>query len=232
MTFRQNPAILTSRLRALFPQGALAAEMRAPGDPTALFPEEAQHLGAAVQKRLQEFAAGRMCARLLLAELGIADFPIKAAGDRQPIWPDTVVGSITHTAGFCAAVVARKESFCAVGIDSEIAGNVEEKLWRGICTPSETAWLRSLPQDQQTAAATLIFSAKEAFYKCQYPLVNEPLNFHDATIVPEWGAATGAFSIHANRSIAIAHRVALPLQGRYLFHEEFVTTGVALPAAR
>jgi 4'-phosphopantetheinyl transferase EntD len=228
-TIETNPAKLSMSLSELFPPGALVAELREPGDPAALLPEEALCLKGAVQKRGQEFAAGRACARLLLGEFGIVDFPIKAADDRRPIWPDTLVGSITHTSGFCAAVVAKRESLSAVGIDSEMAGSVKAHLWRGICTPSETAWLRSLPSDEQAAAATLIFSAKEAFYKCQYPLVRERLNFHDATVEPVWGAARGAFEIHANRSIAIARLTALPLRGEYLFHEEFVTTGIALP---
>lgn len=215
----------------LFPPGALAAELRGPGDPAALLPDERQYHRGAVQKRLQEFAAGRACAHRLLAEFGIVDFPVKVAADRQPLWPDTLVGSITHTSGFCAAVVAMKKSLSAVGMDSEMAGSVKAELWRGICTPSETAWLHSLPEGEQTAAATLIFSAKEAFYKCQYPLVHERLSFHDATVEPVWGTARGEFRIHANRSIALARHASLPLQGRYLFHEQFVTTGVALPGS-
>ncbi|MDP9009936.1 MAG: 4'-phosphopantetheinyl transferase superfamily protein [Pseudomonadota bacterium] len=212
----------------LFPPGALVAELREPGDPAALLPDERQYYPGAVQKRAQEFAAGRACAHRLLAEFGIVDFPVKVAADRQPLWPESIVGSITHTAGFCAAVVARKESLSAVGIDSETAASVKAELWRGICTLSEIAWLRSLPEGEQTAAATLIFSAKEAFYKCQYPLVGERLNFHDATVEPAWGAARGMFTIHVNRSIALARHASLPLQGRYLFHEQFVTTGVAV----
>jgi len=227
-----NPATLSMSLSELFPPGALVAELRESGDPAVLLPEETLCLKGAVHKRVQEFAAGRACARRLLDELGIIDFPIKVADDRQPLWPAAVVGSITHTAGFCAAVVANKDSLSAVGIDSEIAGSVEAHLWRGICTPSETAWLRSLPHAEQTAAATLIFSAKEAFYKCQYPLVHERLSFQDATVEPAWGAARGVFKIHANRAIALARHAAMPLEGAYLFHEEFVTTGLALPGLR
>jgi 4'-phosphopantetheinyl transferase EntD len=215
-------------LSELFPPGALAAELREPGDPKALLPEEARFYPGAVQTRLQEFAAGRLCARRLLAEFGIVGFPVKAAADRQPLWPDAVVGSITHTSRFCAAVVARKESLSAVGIDSELALSVRPELWRGICTPSETTWLRSLPPGEQIAAATLIFSAKEAFYKCQYPLVGERLNFHDVTVEPAWGTARGGFTIHANRSLDLARHASLPLEGCYLFHEEFVTTGIAV----
>jgi 4'-phosphopantetheinyl transferase EntD len=228
--FETSPAKLSTGLCELFPPGARVAEMRAGGDPAALLAEEMQHLGASVDKRKREFAAGRLCARRLLAEFGITDFPVRVADDRQPLWPESLVGSITHTTGFCAAVVAAKGALSAVGIDSEIAGSVKHQLWRGICTPAETAWLRSLPHSEQTAAATLIFSAKEAFYKCQYPLTREYLGFHDATVSPAWGAKQGTFTIDANRGIEFARHASLPLQGRFLFHEEFVTTGIAVPA--
>ncbi len=227
----KNPAALSARLQALFAPGTLAAELREAGDPVFLYPEEAVHLGNAVASRRQQFAAGRLCARRVLAEFGILNFPLKAAEDRQPLWPENLVGSITHTDGFGAAVAADKETLAAVGIDSEVAGRVKAELWRSICTPGEIRWLQTLPESQQAAAATLVFAAKEAFYKCQYPLVGEWLNFHDATIeVLQWGAADGAMTIHANKSIAFAQRASMPLEGRYLFHEQFVTAGVAAAA--
>src|SRR5271169_2601616 len=110
----ENPARLSPSVGSLFRSGALAAELRAPGDPSLLLPAEAQALSKAVLKRVQEFAAGRLCARALLAEFGIHDFPIKVADDRQPVWPETLVGSITHTAGLCAAVVAPRSVLRAV----------------------------------------------------------------------------------------------------------------------
>jgi 4'-phosphopantetheinyl transferase EntD len=227
-----NTASLSIRLGSLFPAGAAAAELREPGDPLLLLPGEAAHLGRAVEKRVREFAAGRLCARRALAEFGIVDFPIKVADDRQPVWPASMVGSITHTAGFCGAVAAERRSLGALGLDSEVVGAVNLEIWPMICVPVETAWLDSLPESQRAAAITLIFSAKEAFYKCQYPVVRESLSFHDVTVAPmEWGAAGGVFEIHATRGIAIAKRTALPLRGRYLFHEEFVTAGMGLPAA-
>jgi 4'-phosphopantetheinyl transferase EntD len=229
----KNPAVLSASLSGLFPSGALVAEMREPGNPTLLYPEEAAHLGRAVPKRAREFAAGRLCARLVLTELGIRDFPIKAALDRQPVWPEGVVGSITHTAGFCAAVAADKKHVAAVGMDCELTGSVKTELWGHLFRDGETHWLRSLPPSDQAGAATLIFCAKEAFYKCQYPLTREWLNFHDAWIeLPAWGARQGIFNIHASRSIALASYAVLPLTGRFLFHEQFVTAGVALPASQ
>jgi 4'-phosphopantetheinyl transferase EntD len=227
-----NTASLSSRMCSLFPAGAAAAELRENGDPELLLPEEAAHLGRAVAKRAQEFAAGRLCARRALAEFGIVDFAIRVADDRQPIWPDRMVGSITHTARFCAAVVAERRRISAVGLDSEVVGDVKGEIWPSICTPKETAWLASLPALQRPAAVTLIFCAKEALYKCQYPLVRESLGFHDVSVeAAGWGSSKGLFTIHPARNIAIARDLAAPLQGRYLFHEQFVTAGIALAAS-
>jgi 4'-phosphopantetheinyl transferase EntD len=224
-----NPASLSARLCELFPQGALTAELRGAGDPGALYPDEARHLQKAVRKRREEFAAGRLCARLLLSEFGIHNFAIEVGAHRQPLWPETLVGSITHTTGFCAAVAAPKTCLRSVGIDTEIAGSVKTELWRGICTSAETAWLRTSPESEQLAAATLIFSAKEAFYKCQFPLTQERLGFHDVSVeLPAWGAKRGAFRISANRNIALQGSAALPLHGQYLFHEQFITAAIAL----
>jgi 4'-phosphopantetheinyl transferase EntD len=226
-----NTVSLSNRMCSLFPPGVAAAELREKGDPGLLFPEEAVYLGRAVLKRAQEFAAGRLCARRALAQFGIVDFPIRVAEDRQPIWPDHMVGSITHTAGFCAAVVAERRVTGAVGLDSEVVGDVNGEIWPSICVPYETAWLASLPASQRAAAVTLIFSAKEAFYKCQYPVVRESLDFRDVSVeAAAWGVPSGVFTIHPARQIAIAKDLTAPLQGRYLFHEQFVTAGMALAA--
>jgi 4'-phosphopantetheinyl transferase EntD len=226
-----NPATLSTALAGLFPPGAVAAELREQGDPLLLLSAEAVYVGRAVPKRVQEFAAGRLCARRALAEFGFVDYPVKVAEDRQPMWPDRMVGSITHTTGFCAAVVARRPAATALGLDSEVVGSVNAEIWHKICVPLESAWIESLPAAERDAAIALIFSAKEAFYKCQYPAVRQRLNFHDARVqAPAWGAPGGAFEIHAMRSLAIAEYALLPLHGRYLFHEGFVTAGLGIAA--
>lgn len=227
-----SPATLSTRFRDLFPPGAVAAELREPGDPKLLLPAEVAHLGRAVPTRLQEFAAGRLCARRAMAEFGVRDFALGSAEDRQPLWPDFLVGSITHTAGLCVAVVAEKRRLMAVGMDSEVVGDVGRDVWPAILGPGEAAWLASLPAPQQAAAAALIFSAKEAFYKCQYPMVGERLEFQDLVVEPlGWGSSSADFKVHATRRLKFADRAALPLLGRYLFHEGFVSAGIGVPAA-
>jgi len=104
-----NPASLSPILAGLFPQGVVAAELREPADAALLLPEERQSCSGFGSKRLEEFAAGRVCARRALAELGIIGFPLPADDDRRPCWPRDVAGSITHTTGFCGAVVAGRD---------------------------------------------------------------------------------------------------------------------------
>lgn len=228
-----NPATLSADLSRLFGPGAIVAELREPCDPQLLLPEEGAHLGRAVPKRVGEFAAGRLCARRALAQFGIVDFPIRRAADRQPVWPQTMVGSITHTAGLCAAVVAERQYADALGLDSEVVAAISGEIWHRICGPTEIAWIESLPASQRPAAVTLIFSAKEAFYKCQYPVVGERLNFHDVRIEAEdWGAPNGVFKIQAARKIALCARSAFPWQGRYLFHERWLTAGISMLCCR
>src|ERR1700732_1826698 len=81
-----NPATLSTRLGTLFPPGAVAADLRGPGDPKLLLPAEAKYMGRAVPKRVQEFAAGRLCARRALAGFGIVVFPFGAAAAPPPGW--------------------------------------------------------------------------------------------------------------------------------------------------
>jgi 4'-phosphopantetheinyl transferase EntD len=226
-----NPAQVSARLGSLFPSGAVVAELRGPGDPDLLLATEAAHLERAVPVRWQQFAAGRLCARRALAEFGISDFPIRSAEDRQPIWPPGYIGSITHTDGFAAAAVAERGRIRALGLDSEVIGDVNDEIWPRICTPSEIAWVESRPPAERAAAAALIFSSKEAFYKCQYPCVAEVLGFHDVWIeAAQWGAAEGEFRVHGSRPLAIARYARVPLTGRYLLHQGLIAAGIGVAA--
>jgi 4'-phosphopantetheinyl transferase EntD len=229
---------LSPGLASLFPEGVVAAEMRAPGDASLLAPEEAAVMANAVPKRVGEFAAGRLCARRALAELGIADGPIMVAPDRTPIWPQGIVGSITHTEGMYAAVVAERKLLRGIGIDTEPACSVESALWPRILIRAELDWLASLERHERAAAATLIFSAKEAAYKCQYPSTGERLSFSDLNVtVVDWGAERGALHVAPTRAIALT-RLMTPeiesftcgaLPGAYRRNDGFVSAGVFMP---
>ena len=125
----------------------------------------------AVEKRRREFAAGRAAAHDALTALGEPVVPILVGEDRAPIWPPGVTGSISHTKSCAMAVAALQDPTTAnmvlgLGIDIEEDTPLAKDLWRAIRTPQEQEWARTQANPGQMAK--LIFSAKEAAYKCQY----------------------------------------------------------------
>lgn len=164
----------------LFPEGVVvvvATPEMYEADP---FEEEKAHVAKAVEKRRREFVAGRAAARAAMAELGFESVSLPAAGDRSPIWPAGVVGSISHTRGCCVAAVARADRFESVGVDVEEASPLKEDLIRMICTDREKDRIARLPPGLDWGKVT--FSAKEAFYKCYHPVTKTFLGFHDVEL--------------------------------------------------
>jgi 4'-phosphopantetheinyl transferase EntD len=201
------------------------------GDEALLLPEEAACVQRAVEKRRREFAAGRVCARQALAKLGFPAAPLLIGPHRQALWPAGAVGSITHTTGFCAAVTARASEFRGIGIDTEIVGRVTVPLWPSICVADEIARVQGLPRELRAGTATLIFSAKEAFYKAQFPALGERVGFHDVAIdlpAQQPGHESGQFEVRPLRTLRVSTLVDGPLSGRFVFHAGFVSTGFVL----
>jgi 4'-phosphopantetheinyl transferase EntD len=230
-SFQNNPASLSPLLASLFPPGVAAAGLRMAGDPSLLFPDETRYLGRAVPKRTREFAAGRLCARRALAEFGVTGYPLRMNRDRRPHWPAPVIGSITHTTGMSGAVVASRKQYRAIGLDMEIVGRVTPEIWPVICTPVETAWLAALRQPEQDRCAALIFSAKESFYKYQYGVTRQWLEFDAVTLdLPSNYANAGCFVLRPRKSIALLEHDTTPWMGRFEFHGNLVVTGMVLEA--
>lgn len=228
---QKNPAILSPLLTSLFPPGVVGAELQIAGDPSLLFSDEVQYLGHAIPKRVQEFAAGRLCARRALAEFRFTDYPLRMNSDRRPQWPVSVIGSISHTAGMCGAVVAKQSQFRAIGLDMEFAGHVTPEIWPSICTREEMAWLAALREPEQSRCAALIFSAKESFYKCQYNITRQWLEFDDVTLdISAHDANAGGFVLRPQRRIALLGLDTMPWKGRFQFYGSLVVTGMVFEA--
>ncbi|WP_433078626.1 4'-phosphopantetheinyl transferase family protein [Dactylosporangium sp. CA-052675] len=177
-------------MRDLLPEW-VAVEVAGEADYTAeLLPEEAAGLSArAVESRRREFTAGRSCARRALARLGVHAKPLVPSESRAPIWPDGTTGSITHTAGYCAAAVARRDDVRAVGIDAERRTILPQNIRSAICRPEELAWCAARGDEDWWPAVH--FSAKEVVYKLWSPIVGTWLDFLDARLTIDVG--TGSF---------------------------------------
>src|SRR5437867_13394741 len=121
---------LSPLLSTLFPPGVVAAQSNGYATSASLDPAELERTLDFAPKRLREYCAGRLCARRALAELGISGHSLRHGQDRRPVWPQGVVGSITHTDSFCAAVVARKGPLRAIGLDAEGVCKVTSEIWQ------------------------------------------------------------------------------------------------------
>jgi 4'-phosphopantetheinyl transferase EntD len=163
----------------LFPREVGAASARMSDRPFPLYPEEAKAVGNAVTPRRIEFATGRHCARMAMDRLGHAACAIPSGPDRAPVWPSGLVGSITHSAGFCAAVVAPASRFRTIGIDTELAGAVPSGLAEEIVRPDEAAELDRGNGTDGADWPTLYFCLKEAAYKTFYPIYRRMIGFQD-----------------------------------------------------
>lgn len=207
----------------LFPPGVIAFEVRGPVSPDSLFPSERGSVARSVESRVSEFAAGRLCARAGLAELGLKPTPLLPGSNRAPQWPSGFVGSITHTGSYCVAVVALEAQFAALGVDAERIGHVSPALWRLTMRAEELSRLRLLEEPARRKMATVIFSAKEAFYKCQHALTHSWLEFEDVAV----DITEDAFEASVVREIHPLHRMLRPWAGRLKVDETFVVTGIA-----
>lgn len=181
----EAPADLAWRAKALFGPDVAVAALDPRHDHPGLLPGEAAAMAAARPGRRREFAAGRVAAHRAMAALGAPVWPVPAGPDRAPVWPPGLVGSISHDAGACLAVLARRSALRSVGVDIEPDAPLDPALWDSICLPEERAWLAARPAGDRGRLARLIFSAKEAVYKLQYPLTGCLFGFETIAIAFE-----------------------------------------------
>jgi enterobactin synthetase component D len=189
-------------------------------------------LGSAALKRKLEFAAGRHCARAAIKRLApgrpAPDIAIAAGG--LPSWPEGIVGSITHAGGFVSAAVARREDALSIGIDSEslVTKAVALEIASLVATPSELAAAMAETRLQDNDALTLLFSAKEAVFKCLYPLTGLFFAFLDIEVTA--AAAQRSFAAHVPAAYLRPGVGLAALTGAFELDGLYCHTGIALVA--
>ncbi|MBA2669899.1 MAG: 4'-phosphopantetheinyl transferase superfamily protein [Gemmatimonadetes bacterium] len=180
-------------------------------------------LRQAVASRRRAFLAGRYCARRALAALlpGGAELQVGYGPHGAPIWPDGVVGSITHTGSLASAAVALATDVRGLGIDSERLERFERStdIARLVVLPEESAI--GVPDRLRLP---LVFSAKEAIFKCLYPLVGRRFWFDDAVLREV--TKDGTFTARLTTALAPGIGPDLRIEGRFEFDADHVHTGV------
>jgi enterobactin synthetase component D / holo-[acyl-carrier protein] synthase len=206
-----------------------SAELYADPPGLAPMPDEEPLIARSVAKRRNEFITVRHCARLALGELGLPPVPILKGGKGEPCWPDGVVGSLTHCAGYRGAVVGRGAAVRSVGVDAEPHDVLPHGVLDAISLPEERSELAALPAGVHWDR--ILFCAKEATYKAWFPLTKRWLGFEDAhiTLSVDGSGSGGTFeSVILIDGATLSGPPLTSLAGRWSVERELALTAIVL----
>jgi phosphopantetheine--protein transferase-like protein len=212
-------------LESLLPPGVHAVEGPILLEDWDVTPEEMARTDSHVPHRKAEFLTGRTYARRALRSLGLAAPTIGSHPDRSPIWPEGVVGCITHTRDYCAVVAAKTPGIRGLGVDIEIPGRMNEAMARKTFTEAEQAYLAAQPGSLRQERMCVIFCAKEAFYKMQFPLTKAWVGFQDVEVRLE---EEGRFSMTLEKAVAPGFEKGSVLAGVYRLDEGLAAALIAV----
>jgi 4'-phosphopantetheinyl transferase EntD len=223
--------LMPSVLPAVGPAAANLASAELYADPPGLapMPEEEPLIARSVAKRRNEFITARHCARIALGELGFPPVPILKGDKGEPCWPDGVVGSLTHCAGYRGAVVGRGGVVRSVGVDAEPHDVLPAGVLDAISLPAERQEIAALSAGLHWDR--ILFCAKEATYKTWFPLTKRWLGFEDAHIVFDVdadGMAGDFLSKILIDGAALSGPPLTALRGRWSVERELVLTAIVL----
>ena len=144
-------------------------------------------LQGAAPKRLGEFLAGRLAAREALCPFGLAGSTVAIGRAREPLWPEGMEGSISHSqlAGQGVALCGVRPAQGGMGLDLEawLGDEQGRQLWPGIVDEDECGRLEAGAGAvglDRAQGLTLVFSAKESLFKALHPRVGRYFDFLDA----------------------------------------------------
>lgn len=215
----------------ILPAAAVSVESRGDIEDVVLFPAELAAISRAVEKRRREFTTVRACAREAFARLGIEPSPILNGARGEPLWPEGVVGSITHCDGYRAVAIAPASALATIGIDAEPHEPLPDGVLDLIAGEQERAWLARLGRSHpQVCWDRLLFSAKESIYKAWFPLAHSWLGFEDAHVELDIETATFRATLlvpipdHVDPSLGV-------MSGRWLIRDGLVLSAIAIAAS-
>ncbi|MGW4309331.1 4'-phosphopantetheinyl transferase family protein [Streptomyces californicus] len=200
-----------------------------------LFPEEEALMARSVAKRRNDFATARACARRAMAGLGLPPVAVLHGHRGKPLWPEGIVGSLTHCHGYRAAALAREQDVLSLGIDAEPHAPLPEGVRELVTLPAERE--RIGPQAEEGSGALhwdrVLFSAKESVFKTWYPVTGVELDFVEADLTMHQesdpggggtpGAARGTFTA---RLLLTDPALPTTLRGRWRIEDGVIATAV------
>lgn len=215
-------------IASLLPDSVATSECRDDPAEAFLLPGEEVAVARAVTRRRREYTTVRHCARQAMAALDLPAAPILPGPRRGPVWPEGVVGSMTHCAGYRAAAVARATDVVSLGIDAEEHAPLPETVDTLVSLPEERDRLRALAVSHPRVEwHRVLFSAKESVYKTWFPLTGRWLGFEDARL--RFDPHAGTFTAELLVPGPVVDGVPVPaFAGRWLVRDGLVLTAIVL----
>jgi len=154
-------------LKQWFPSQAFVKAAKIQDYP--ILPEEQALVANAVSSRQHEFATGRWLSRQGLQSFGLPGQPIGMGRLRNPLWPGSVSGTISHDGELCAVVLMQEQEHSEAGIGIDLVslpqrvGRMDELAPMFTANADELSGIAaySLAVDP----ALLLFSIKESVVK-------------------------------------------------------------------
>ena len=189
-----------------------------------LTPKEIESISPAVRSRLIEFAAGRRIAKNILKRLGHdTAHDLISNVDGQPNWPQGFIGSITHKGNICAAVVGPKSKNNSFGLDIENWKPRDLKISDSVLTSAECELLKTSDVFLDEKIINLFLSAKESFFKYQFPLTGLRLDFHDIEL--KFDFKMNDYYVSSTRSTKlISYNLLANSKGKFFIGETYICT--------
>jgi enterobactin synthetase component D len=195
-----------------FPRGTFVKAAPIGNHP--IHPEEAALMANAVEHRRLEFATGRWLAREGLRHFGLPDAPIPMQRLRNPLWPPSILGAISHDGDLCAAALFHNAppSVRGIGFDlislAQRAGRMEELAPMFVVDAAELAGIAQL--NPAADANMLLFSLKESVIKAMTFRLDRFIDMRELAI-----RHTDGFDVHFEGSVTRAELFAA-VTGQYL----------------
>jgi 4'-phosphopantetheinyl transferase EntD len=129
----------------------------------------------------------------LLSKVGAASSGVATGPEGEPLWPEGWVGSISHRSALSIVAIARSSDALGLGVDIEPDVPCSPELVRRLCSGREVSRIAALHQPTE-AMARVVFSAKEALHKAQFPLTLAPSGLRHIEVLLEPDAFVARFT--------------------------------------
>ncbi|MBP6218061.1 MAG: 4'-phosphopantetheinyl transferase superfamily protein [Oligoflexales bacterium] len=142
-------------------------------------PQQEWDLGQEIQNELRrtEFLKGRLLAHILSP--GLPTIGRRSKGN-DPLWPNHILGSISHKRGDVVTCVTARGQAIGLGIDIEDPTLFPEKVEKAICTPEDLTLLRANLSKYSSQSLVIASAAKQS--PCKGKIASSPTAPHNDEI--------------------------------------------------